>query len=86
MQWFGEAWDAPINEDVKHGPTPVGLRCAGGCGVRIQPEDQGVLIPIMTSKQNADGDKHVYILENQQHIAYHLVCFLKELGVHRWES
>jgi hypothetical protein len=86
MQWFGESWQAPVNDDVPHGPTPVGIPCAGGCGLKIQPEDQGVLIPTPATSHGGDGASHTYTLDGIPHVAFHLFCFLKELGIHKWES
>jgi hypothetical protein len=43
MRWFGETWDAPIN-DLEHADTPVGQKCER-CGEVITEDTRGVLIP-----------------------------------------
>jgi hypothetical protein len=44
MKWFGESWNAPVNRDVPHAPTPVGQPCLF-CPVPIATGDRGYLIP-----------------------------------------
>lgn len=49
-RWFGEPWPsadrrAPVCEDDSmRAVTPVGIPC-GWCAVKIEPDDQGMLIP-----------------------------------------
>lgn len=42
--WFGASWGAPVNEDTRQLPAPVGEPCTR-CGLVIKNGDQGVLIP-----------------------------------------
>lgn len=39
MNWFGEAWEAPICHEQDPLPTPVGETCP--CGRRIEEGDFG---------------------------------------------
>lgn len=43
MNWFGESWDAPINDPTEHVETPVGIEC-GHCEERIVAGDRGVYV------------------------------------------
>jgi hypothetical protein len=78
VRWFGEDWGAPVCDPRTHVPTPVGAPCAGhdhlhnlGRTVAIKAGDQGVLIPYL------DGGGLGQV------IAYHLTCWLHEVGADR---
>jgi hypothetical protein len=60
--WFGASWRAPVCEEERHKPTPVGSECAE-CHLGIEEADQGMLIPYA----------HDDTVELQ---AIHLACFL----------
>ena len=64
--WFGESWDAPVNEESRHLPTPVGDRCVG-CAGDIIETDRGMLVPFADVRPAALG-------------AWHLDCFLRSFG------
>lgn len=68
MEWFGENWNAPIN-DTPHVDTPVGDICAK-CERLIKNEDQGFMIPhYMGSAENGDDN---FIM-----MAWHKDCLLE---------
>ena len=77
MRWFGEDWGAPICSITERASTPHVL-CAHGCGHDIRRGDIGVLLPITHSAMRAE---YVVLLDDEPHIAYHLVCFFDEVGV-----
>lgn len=60
--WFGESWCAPVCDEARHLPTPVGDLCTE-CAQEITADDQGVLIPFA-------GMTPIVLS------AYHLPCFL----------
>lgn len=61
--WFGASWGAPVCDEDRHFPTPVGEPCAELCGGSIEPEDQGMLIPHLSTNTPP-------VLR-----AYHLTCW-----------
>lgn len=63
--WFGKSWGAPVCEESRHLPTPVGDRCVS-CTWFIKDDDQGMLIPFA-------GMKPATLM------SYHLECFLREI-------
>jgi hypothetical protein len=77
IRWFGESWDAPICDPELHIEVPVGMICFGhdhmheGRTVEIMPSDQGVTMP--------------YVREDRTvgRCAYHLDCWLHEVGADR---
>lgn len=42
VRWFGETWNAPVNDPRSHIPTPVGERCV--CGLSIHADDEGIRV------------------------------------------
>ena len=66
--WFGQSWDAPVNEEGRHLPTPVGDTCAS-CLEPIQDTDRGMLIPVVTFERGVSA-----LLE-----AWHLECYLRNM-------
>lgn len=77
VRWFGEDWGAPVCDPRAHIPVPVGMVCVGhdhmhdDRSVGIAPEDQGVTVPHL-----AEGGL-------TGRIAYHLDCWLHEIGATR---
>jgi len=75
VRWFGESWGAPICDPRAHVATPLGWTCAGHEHMHakrsplIEEADQGVTIPCY--------GREVTML------AYHLNCWLHELGIDR---
>jgi hypothetical protein len=67
MRWFGETWDAPIN-DLEHADTPVGETCEH-CKEPIVDDDRGVLLP------GFHFDPEAVPLQVPEY-AYHLRCFM----------
>ena len=49
VQYFGESWGAPVNEEVAQVATPVGDLCLH-CHLPIQDGDQGYLIPYLPTQ------------------------------------
>jgi hypothetical protein len=66
MRWFGKSWEAAVCETTEHADTPVGLPCAR-CEIQIASGDRGLLIPVLGSDPDLIR-------------AYHLKCFLAEIG------
>lgn len=77
MKWFGDSWGAPVCEPEAHTEAPVGMVCAGHDHMHenrsptISADDQGVLIP------------HLTVSEYPLHHAWHLDCWLHEIGADR---
>lgn len=69
MKWFGETWNAPINETVPFAETPVGEPCMR-CGVDIAEGDQGLILPVAGIAQ--------FLLEENP---FHKQCFFEETGI-----
>lgn len=76
VRWFGESWGAPICDPRAHIPTPVDWACAGHDHLHdrahpgmIRAGDQGVTIPSWPGPPTV--------------IAYHLRCWLHEIGADR---
>jgi hypothetical protein len=46
MKWFGKHPWAPVCDDARHAPTPVGQRCAW-CDEPFTEGDDGLLIPLL---------------------------------------
>lgn len=76
VRWFGESWGAPVCDPRAHVETPVDRRCFGhdhlhpaGRSELIEEGDQGVMIPYQAFKPTS--------------IAYHLDCWLHEVGADR---
>jgi hypothetical protein len=73
-KWFGESWGAPVCEPDNHIETPTWMLCAGHDHMHthrsrtVQAGDQGVTIPY---------------LGHSTEIAYHLDCWLHEIGADR---
>jgi hypothetical protein len=63
--WFGESWGAPVCEENRHRPTPVGDLCVE-CAQDITEDDQGMLIPFAGMTPAVLG-------------SYHLICFLSTI-------
>lgn len=77
MKWFGRSWGAPVCDPRDHVDTPVGEICYGHAHMHegrelIDADDDGVLIPYY----GEDAP-----LTNR--IAYHLDCWLHEIGADR---
>lgn len=78
-KWFGESWGAPVCEPEEHVPTPVGRACYGHQHMHedrssvIEPGDQGVTLPF-------------YSTAGVLTIAFHLDCWLHEVGADRLTS
>jgi hypothetical protein len=64
MRWFGETWDAPVNESTEEATIPIGEACER-CEVEIKEGDRGFLIPGFV-----DDSKTV------REFPYHLRCFM----------
>jgi hypothetical protein len=76
-RWFGESWGAPVCAPRAEVPTPVGKLCQGHAHMHheLRPEaiaegDQGVMIP------------HLHPVSTEWW-AWHLDCWLHEIGVDR---
>lgn len=74
LRWFGESWGAPVCDPRAHVETPVGWVCIGhdhlhdrNRSALIMACDQGVTMP--------------YYHGEVTMIAYHLDCWLHEIGV-----
>jgi hypothetical protein len=65
--WFGASWDAPVCEESRHKPTPVGVLCID-CDEPIKKTDQGMLIPLAHERERGWELK-----------AWHKECFLKNI-------
>ena len=65
MKWFGQGWGAPICDIRTKTIVPTWL-CCTECDKKFKGDDQGLLLP------NQEG-KHI--------VAYHVVCFLRAVGV-----
>jgi hypothetical protein len=77
IRWFGESWGAPVCDPRAHVETPVGWTCEGHPHMhkdcddeRIKEGDQGVTLPY-------------YYRGGATMIAFHLDCWLHEVGVDR---
>lgn len=68
VRWFGDSWHAPVNDPRARVESPVDQRCIH-CHLWIGPADRGVTIPYL----NVDTGPTT--------VAYHLKCFLDEIGV-----
>ena len=75
MKWFGETWNAPVN-DNPHTKTPIGQPC-WFCEKAISDEDQGLVLPFYREKPPADGTGPFKVFDAN----YHLDCFLQSVGV-----
>lgn len=81
MFWFGESWQAPVNDPDQQVAIPVGMKCSGhehmhlSRSAVIEQDDQGVLIPYYGGRI-----EHGRRVTN---LAYHLDCWLHELGADR---
>jgi hypothetical protein len=77
LRWFGESWGAPVCDPRARIEPPVGMACIGhphlheDRPVAILPDDQGVTMPHLS------GDGLVGT------VAYHLDCWLHEIGADR---
>jgi hypothetical protein len=76
LRWFGDSWDAPVCDPRAHVDTPVGSPCWGHEHLHgplrpavIEDGDQGVTLPYYPGEQTVVT------------IAYHLRCWLHEVGV-----
>lgn len=69
MKWFGETWNAPINDTVPFAETPVGDSCLR-CGVPIAEGDQGLILPHTGIAQFFTGED-----------PFHKQCFFEETGI-----
>lgn len=72
--WFGEAWPspampAPVCDPANRVAPPVGQRCTS-CQLLIMQDDQGVILPYMTTT-------------TAEMRPWHLGCFLDNIGVSR---
>lgn len=66
--WFGQSWGAPICDEDRHRPTPVGEPCVR-CGAPITDDDQGMIMP------HIEGKDRWYL------VAYTIDCFLESIGI-----
>lgn len=77
MNWFGESWGAPVNDEEERVAIPVGMKCSGHEHMHeirswvIEQDDQGVFLPYVTANGHAEW------------MAYHLDCWLHEIGADR---
>lgn len=75
--WFGPSWGAPACDPANEVPVPVGMVCIGHAHlhndrpVAILPDDQGITMP------------RVYEGGLVGTVAYHLDCWLHEIGADR---
>lgn len=60
--WFGESWGAPVCDEDRHLPIPVGKHCHE-CMIPITEDDHGMLIPCFGYLDDM--------------LAYHRICFLR---------
>jgi hypothetical protein len=76
FRWFGESWGAPACDPRAEVPVPVGRPCEGHEHMHadrsglIEPGDQGITLP-------------GYICDRLEIVAYHLDCWLHEVGADR---
>ena len=63
--WFGASWGAPVCEENRHLPTPVGDRCVA-CSFFVKEDDRGMIIPFA-------GMRPAVLM------SYHLGCYLREI-------
>lgn len=70
LGWFGESWGAPACDPETFVPTPVGWRCIGHAHMHnaLRPE------------RIEDGDQGVTMPGPGGLVAYHLDCWLHEVG------
>jgi hypothetical protein len=72
--WWGENWGAPVCEEDRHLPTPVGEDCDYfRCGEPINAGDQGVTMPLL-ERNGPNGWK-------TRPLHMHLDCYLFSIGV-----
>lgn len=77
LRWFGKSWEAPVCDPRAHVETPVGMVCIGHDHMhqkrsrRVLPGDQGVTMPYLGTTGRVER------------CAYHLECWLHEVGVDR---
>jgi hypothetical protein len=75
-RWFGESWGAPVCSPDLHIPVPVGMDCVGhehmheNRSPQIEEGDQGITLPY-------------YGPLGPVRVAYHLDCWLHEIGADR---
>lgn len=81
MKWFGKSWGAPVCDAARH----VDLLKVEGDAIRcsnqkeIVDTDQGVLLPFGGSVADLAG-MDVYYDNRVPHLAYHIDCFMEQLG------
>ena len=56
IMWFGESWDAPLNESCRRTATPVGELCMY-CADEIREGTQGIMIMDGTQEPSAVAGK-----------------------------
>lgn len=65
MKWFGRATGAQYERNSPHITPPVGKDC-DWCGEHFQPEDDGVIVPLVSGTKSRD-------------LAYHYACHLRQI-------
>lgn len=78
MRWFGESWNAPVNDEVDQAPTPVGSVCEG-CSFEIAEDDRGVLIPEFHPGA-------AYGMGTADELPYHLRCMMAAILGPAWRE
>lgn len=64
--WFGDNWGAPVNDEGRQVPTPIGQHCLD-CRVKIEQGDRGLMIPHAGDAPSVQP--------------HHLGCFLRAVGI-----
>ncbi len=84
MKWFGESWQAPLNETCERAETPVGQKCSS-CTKPIEDHDRGVLIPAFR-KRNEGELGGTGLLSAWTDEPMHLRCLMETVLGPSWET
>lgn len=85
-RWFGDSWGAPVCMPERHVATPDSAPCAGRCGRRIGPGDQGVMLPLaeepvaVASAGGPAGEEGMEVETRVTWLGWHLECWIREIG------
>lgn len=76
MRWFGESWNAPMNDESERADVPVGTKCLL-CNKPIAETDKGIITacsPSIWGSWDLQTDGWVYRV-----CSYHLLCWYREV-------
>jgi hypothetical protein len=83
VRWFGEPWEAEVNESCEQGGVPVGEECVG-CGEEVAAGDRGFLVPdLRTLGMSIEVDGLAHEWEERP---WHLRCMMISLLGPGWET